>query len=227
MRYSIEGEPFPVVICEVEEGESMMCEAGAMSWMSPNMKMETSSGGGVGKMFGRALSHEHLFMNRYTAERGNGQIAFTSCFPGCIRKLDIRPREEMIVQKSAYLASTEGVQLSVFFQKKFGTGIFGGEGFIMQKLSGEGTAFVELDGYVKEYDLEAGQEIIIDTGYLAAMTGGCTMDIKSVPGVKNALFGGEGVFNTVVKGPGQVWLQSMPIYQLADAVRPFLPTNEK
>ncbi len=225
MKFSIEGEPFPVVICELEEGEAMACEAGAMSWMSPNMKMETNTGGGLGKMLGRAMTHEHMFMNRYVAERGPGQIAFTSCFPGEIRRLDIRPGQDMIVQKSAFLASTEGVELSTFFQKKLGSGIFGGEGFVMQKLSGEGTAFVELDGYIKEYTLEAGQEIIIDTGYLAAMTGSCKMDIVSVPGVKNVLFGGEGLFNTTVKGPGQVWLQSMPISQLAGALGRFLPKS--
>ncbi len=226
MQYSIEGEPFPVVICNLESGESMQCEGGAMSWMSPNMKMTTQAGG-LGKMLGRAITHEHMFMNHYVAEGGPGQIAFTACFPGSIRKLDIAPGREMVVQKSAYLASTEGVELSTFFQKKLSAGFFGGEGFVMQKLSGSGTAFVELDGYIKEYDLGAGQQIIIDTGYLAAMTASCTMDIKSVPGVKNALFGGEGIFNTTVTGPGQVWLQSMPIAQLAGAVIPYLPDNSK
>ncbi len=225
MKYSIEGEPFPVVICEMEKGEVICCEGGAMAWMSPNMKMETSSGGGIGKMLGRALSHEKLFLNRYTAEEGSGMIAFGSCFPGDIRKLDIAPGQEMIVQKSAYLASTEGVELSTFFQKKLGAGMVGGEGFVMQKLSGEGTAFVELDGYVKEYDLEAGQEMIINTGYLAGMTGSCTMDIETVPGVKNELFGGEGLFNTVVKGPGRIWLQSMPVSHLANAIIPYMPTE--
>ncbi len=225
MKYSIEGEPFPVLICEMEEGEVICCEGGAMAWMSPNMKMETSSGGGIGKMIGRALSHEKLFLNRYTAEKGNGMIAFGSCFPGDIRKLDIAPGQEMIVQKSAYLASTEGVELSTFFQKKLGAGVAGGEGFVMQKLSGQGTAFVELDGYVKEYELEDGQEMIINTGYLAGMTGSCTMDIETVPGVKNELFGGEGIFNTVVKGPGTIWLQSMPVSHLANAIIPYMPTE--
>ncbi len=226
MRYSIEGEPFPVVICDIEEGESIICEGGAMAWMTPNMKMQTSSNGGVGKMLGRMMTHEHMFMNRYTAENEPGQIAFASCFPGSIRKLDITPGNEMIVQKSSYLASTEGVILSTFFQKKLGTGVFGGEGFIMQKLSGEGTAFVELDGYIKEYDLEEGQEMVLDTGYLAAMTGSCSLDVVTVPGVKNAVFGGEGIFNTVVKGPGQIWLESMPISKLAGSLRPYLPSKE-
>ncbi len=225
MKYSIEGDPFPVVICEMEEGESLICEAGAMAWMTPNMKMETSSNGGIGKMLGRMMTREHMFMNRYTAEHGPGQIAFASCFPGCIRKLDIAPGREMIVQKSSYLASTEGVTLSTYFQKKLTSGAFGGEGFVMQKLSGEGAAFVELDGYITEYNLEEGQEMVIDTGYMAAMTGSCSMDIVKVPGVKNVFFGGEGVFNTIVKGPGQIWLQTMPIAKMAGALHRFLPSS--
>ncbi len=225
MKFSIEGEPFPLVLCDLEAGEAMMCESGAMSWMSPNMKMETTSNGGLGKMIGRAFSHGHLFMNRYTAERGPGQIAFTSSFPGCIRQIDIAPGHEFVVQKSAYLASTQDVELSVFFQKKTASGLFSGEGFIMQKLSGSGTAFVELDGYVKEYHLEHGQEMIVDTGYLAAMSSTCTIDIKSVPGVKDAIFGGEGIWNTVIKGPGDIWLQSMPIYQLARSLHPYISSG--
>lgn len=227
MKYTIEGEPLPVVICDLEPGDTMITESGAMSWMSPNMKMETTSGGGIGKMLGRAFSGESIFLNRYTAQGGVGQIAFASCFPGSIRAFGITPGSDIVAQKSAFLAATEGVELSIFFQKRLGSGFFGGEGFIMQKLSGNGTAFLEFDGYVKEYQLAAGQEMIIDTGYLAAMDSSCSMDVHTVPGVKNMLFGGEGIFNTVVKGPGRVWLQSMPVPQLAGAIRPYIPTNTK
>ncbi len=223
MRYSIEGEPLPVVICELESGETMITEKGAMSWMTPNMKMETV-GGGVGKMFGRAFSGESMFQNRYTAN-GNGMIAFASSFPGSIRAFEIAPGREIVCQKSAFLASTAGVELSVFFNKKVGSGFFGGEGFIMQKLSGQGIAFVEIDGYVKEYTLEAGQELQIDTGYLAAMDVTCKMDIVSVAGLKNKLFGGEGFFNTRVTGPGRVWIQTMPASQMASALLPFIPNR--
>ncbi|MDE6904893.1 MAG: TIGR00266 family protein [Lachnospiraceae bacterium] len=224
MRYSIEGEPMPVVICELEAGEKMITEKGAMSWMSPNMKMETV-GGGVGKMFGRILSGESLFLNNYTAERGPGMIAFASSFTGAIRAFEISPGKNMICQKSAFLASTAGVELSTFFQKKIGSGFFGGEGFIMQKLSGHGVAFVEFDGYIKEYELAAGQSMIIDTGYLAAMEETCSIDIQSVPGLKNMVFGGEGVFNTRITGPGKIYLQSMPISQMAGALLPYIPTG--
>lgn len=225
MNYSIEGAPLPVVICNLEGGETMLTEKGAMSWMSPNMKMETTTNGGIGKMFSRAFSGESMFVNRYTAEGGNGLIAFASSFPGDIRAFELRPGEEIIAQKSAFLASTANVEMSIFFQKKVAGGLFGGEGFIMQRLAGNGTVFLEFDGYIKEYELAEGQQIVIDTGYLAAMTGGCSIDIQTVPGVKNMIFGGEGLFNTVITGPGKVWLQSMPVAQLAGAIRPFIPTK--
>ena len=226
MRYSIEGEPLPVVICELENGETMITESGAMSWMSPNMKMETTSGGGIGKMFGRALSGESLFLNRYTAMNGNGTIAFASSFPGAIRAFQIAPGQEIVAQKSAFLASQESVTLSTFFQQRIGSGFFGGEGFIMQKLSGNGMAFLEFDGYIKEYELGPGQQIIVDTGYLAAMSSTCQIEVTTVPGVKNMLFGGEGIFNTVITGPGKVWLQSMPIAQMANTLRPYFPSSK-
>ena len=125
-------------------------------------------------------------------------IAFASSFPGQIRPWEIGPGREVIVQKSGFLAAEESVELSVFFQKKLGAGLFGGEGFIMQRLSGQGTAFLEFDGHVVEYNLQPGQQIVIDTGYLAAMDATCNMEIKSVPGLKNMVFGGEGIFNTLI-----------------------------
>ena len=223
MRYSIEGEPLPVVICTLDAGETMITESGAMSWMTPNMKMETTSGGGVGKMIGRAFSGESLFQNRYTAQGGEGMIAFASSFPGSIRAFEIGPGQDIVAQKKAFLASTAGVDLSVFFQRKVGAGLVGGEGFIMQKLSGQGIAFLEFDGFVKEYDLQPGQQMVLDTGYLAAMTATCSMDIQTVPGLKNMFLGGEGIFNTVVTGPGHLWLQTMPVPQLAGSLIPYLP----
>lgn len=225
MKYSIEGTPLPVVVVKVDAGESLVTEKGAMSWMTPNMKMETS-GGGLGKMFGRALSGESVFLNKYTAEGGEGEIAFASSFPGDIVAYEIAPGKEIVAQKSAFLASSEGVTLSTFFQKKIGGGLFGGEGFIMQKLSGTGTAFLEFDGSIKEYTLEAGQQIIVDTGYVAAMDATCSMDIKTVPGLKNKVLGGEGLFNTVVTGPGKVWLQTMPANQMAGVLAKFITTNK-
>lgn len=225
MRYQIKGDTLPVVICELEGGEKMITESGAMSWMSPNMLMETTSNGGIGKAFGRAFSGEKMFQNVYTAQGGPGMIAFASSFPGSIKAFHIEPGQDMIFQKSAFLASEAGVQLSVHFRKKIGSGLFGGEGFIMQRVSGQGTMFAEFDGHVVEYELQSGQQIVIDTGYLAAMSASCSMDIKSVPGVKNMLFGGEGIFNTIITGPGHVWLQTMPISNVAGAISPYIPTS--
>lgn len=224
MQYQIIGEPLPVVTCNVNPGETLITERGSMSWMSPNMKMETTTNGGIGKALGRMFSGDSIFQNRYTAMGGEGVIAFASSFPGSIRALEIAPGNNMIVQKSAFLASEAGVELSIHFQKKLGAGLFGGEGFIMQKLSGQGVAFIEIDGYAVEYVLQPGQQMVIDTGYLAAMTEGCTMEIQTVPGVKNMLFGGEGVFNTVVTGPGKIILQTMPVSNVASTLRPFFPS---
>lgn len=222
MRYRIEGTPLPVVICELNAGEQMITERGSMSWMSPNMKMETTSNGGIGKVFGRMFSGEAMFQNRYTAMGGPGMIAFASSFPGTILAVEITPDRPLIVQKSAFLASTTGVELSVFFQKKLSAGFFGGEGFIIQKLTGHGVAFLEIDGYTVEYDLAPGERLIVDTGYLATMDASCSMDIQSVPGVKNMLFGGEGIFNTVIIGPGKIRLQTMPINSVASSIAPFV-----
>lgn len=225
MRYNIVGEPLPAVICDVEAGETLITESGAMSWMTQNMKMETTSNGGIGKALGRMFSGETMFQNRYTAHGGPGQIAFASSFPGSIKAVEITPGNDLVVQKKAFLASESTVELSVFFQKKAGAGFFGGEGFIMQRLSGYGTAFIEIDGYAVEYNLQAGQSMVVDTGYLAAMDSTCSIEVVSVPGVKNMLFGGEGIFNTLVKGPGKIILQTMPVNVVAGAINPFIVTS--
>ena len=223
MRYEITGGAFPVVICHLEDRERMITERGSMVWMSPNMQMETS-GGGLGKMFSRAFSGESIFQNTYTA-RGQGMIAFGSSFPGKIIALNIGPGRAMVLQKNAFLASESSVDLSIHFSRKLGAGFFGGEGFIMQRLSGSGVAFAEIDGELVEYDLAPGQQIVVDTGNVAGFEPSVTMDIQQVPGLKNMFLGGEGVFNTLLTGPGKVWLQTMPISNVAMAIRPFIPTG--
>ncbi len=227
MRYEIQGGNFPVLVCTLDAGEKMITEGGGMSWMTPNMQMETSSNGGIGKMLGRMMTKESLFQNNYTAQGGEGMIAFASSLPGEIVALDVAPGKEYVAQKSAFLASTAGVQLSTFFQKKLGAGFFGGEGFIMQKLSGSGTAFIEIDGAAMRYNLAAGQQLIVDTGHVVLMSASCSMDIVTVKGVKNVLFGGEGLFNTVVTGPGEVVLQTLPVPKLAGAIQPYMITQGK
>lgn len=224
MQYEIKGEPTPVVICHVENGETMITESGSMVWMSPNMEMQTTAGG-FGKVFGRMFTGENLFQNRYTARGGSGMVAFASSFPGKIVAVQVSPERPVIAQKCAFLAAEEGVDLSVFFQKKIGAGFFGGEGFLLQKLSGRGIAFLEIDGHGEEYFLAPGEKLIVDTGNLAYMDATCSVDIQTVKGVKNMLFGGEGIFHTVVTGPGKVVLQTMPMSALAAALAPLLPSK--
>ena len=227
MKYEIKGTPLPVVECHLEPGESVSCESGGMSWMYPNMRMNTNAGGSIGKAFSRMFLGESMFQNVYTAEGGAGMIAFASCFPGEIIPMEITPDKPVIAQKSAFLAASEGVEMSIHFQKKLGSGFFGGEGFIMQKLSGNGTVFLEIDGSVLCYDLAPNQSMILDTGHLAIMEHTVSIDVQTVKGVGNVLFGGEGLFNTRVTGPGKIWIQTMPASTVAGALSPYLSTGNK
>lgn len=223
MQYEFKGGVFPVVVCQLADGEKMITEKGSMVWMTPNMEMETT-GGGLGKMFSKAFSGESMFQNSYTA-RGAGMIAFGSSFPGRILTLEVAPGREFILQKTAFLASEAGVQLSIHFNKKFGAGLFGGEGFIMQRLSGSGIAFAEVDGELVEYTLAPGQQMVVDTGNVLGFESTVAIDIQQVKGLKNKLLGGEGFFNTVLTGPGKIWLQTMPISGVASAIQPFIVTG--
>lgn len=222
IKYEIEGGNLPVLICYPEAGQTLCTESGAMSWMSTNMRMETNAGGGLKKAFGRLFSGESIFMNEYTAERGPGLIAFASSFPGSIIPYQVSPGNGIIVQKRGFLAMEKGLELSMYFQRKMGKGLFGGEGFIMQRITGSGLVFLEIDGHCKEYTLRAGESILVDTGYLAAMTEGCTLDIETVRGAKNIFLGGEGLFHTRVTGPGKVYIQTMPAMHMAQALQPYM-----
>ena len=225
MKYNIQGDFTPVVICELAAGESMITESGSMVWMSPNMEMQTSGGGSLGKAFGRMFSGENIFQNIYTAKGGPGLIAFASTFPGSIRAVEITPDRPIICQKAAFLAAERGVELSTFFQKRGMAGFFGGEGFIMQKISGRGIAFIEIDGHAVEYDLQPGQQIIVDTGNLAMADPTCTIDVQTVKGAKNVFFGGEGLFHTVVTGPGRITLQTMPFSSFVNTIASAIPSK--
>ena len=222
IRYEIEGGNLPVVICYPEAGQTLCTQSGAMSWMSPNMMMDTTSGGGLKKMFGRLFSGESIFLNEYTPMNGRGMIAFASAFPGTIIPYEVSPGNGIILQKRGFLAMEKGLDISVYFQKRLGKGLFGGEGFIMERISGNGLVFIEIDGHCKEYDLGVGESIIVDTGYLAAMSESCTMDIQTVQGAKNIFLGGEGLFHTRITGPGKVYIQSMPVINTAQALMPYL-----
>lgn len=217
MKYEITGSSLPVVVVTLEKGETIHSERGAMSWMSEGLEMKTNAGGGIGKAFSRMFSGESIFQNTYTATKDGDFIAFASSFPGEILAFDVS-EGTIIAQKTAFLAREESVNMSIHFQKKFGSGFFGGEGFIMQKFEGKGMVFLEIDGSIKEYDLAAGETMILDTGYLAAMTETVKMDVVTVKGVSNVLFGGEGLFNTKVTGPGHIWVQTMPKYKLLSLI---------
>ena len=211
MKYEITGKDLPVLIINLDKNETIITEKGAMSWMSDGVEMRTNAGKGF---FSRAFSGESIFQNTFTGTKENDFIAISSSFPGEILAFNVE-NKPIIVQKKAFLAREETVDMKIHFQKKLGAGFFGGEGFIMQHFSGKGYVFLEIDGSLTEYTLKEGETLIIDTGYLAAMEESVTMDITTVKGLGNKLFGGEGIFNTKVTGPGKVWLQSMPLSRLA------------
>lgn len=219
MQYRIEGGNLPAVIIQLSPGETMVSEAGGRTWARGQILTETK-GGGVGKAIGRMFSGESLFLSYYTAQ-GPAEIAFASSFPGRIAVKELAPGESLICQKSSFLCATYGVELSVHFQKKLGAGFLGGEGFIMQKVTGPGLVFLELDGYCPEYYLNPGERLVCDTGVVAYMDASCQMDVQMVKGLKNIFFGGEGLFDTVVTGPGKVCLQTMSIAKLAGILGPF------
>lgn len=224
MQYRIEGGNLPAVIIQLNPGETMISEAGGRTWARGQILTETK-GGGVGKAIGRMFSGESLFLSYYTAQ-GPAEIAFASSFPGRIAVKELAPGESLICQKSSFLCATYGVELSVHFQKKLGAGFLGGEGFIMQKVTGPGMAFFEFDGYCPEYDLAAGEELVCDTGVLAMMDETCTMDVRMVKGAKNLLLGGEGLVDTVITGPGKVYLQTMTVANIAKLIIPFIPEKK-
>lgn len=224
MNYSIEGGALPVLICKLNAGDTLISEPGGRTWMKGNITTDNKAEGGFKKGLGRMFNGENFFMSRYTAN-GPSEIAFASSFPGTIVATELAKGESIVCQKKAFMACTENVEFTTFFQKKLGTALFGGEGFIMQKVTGPGTVFLEFDGHCVEYDLAPGERLVCDTGVVAAMEATCGFDIETVKGIKNVVFGGEGLFDTVVTGPGKVWLQSMTIEQLAKLIVPYVPSK--
>ena len=222
MRYTIEGGSLPALFISLEPGEKLVSEVGGRIWTRGDIVTETSSEGGIGKMFGRMITGESLMLSTYTANSA-GEIAFASSFPGSIIARELGAGEDFIAQKSAFLCATYGVEMSVETNKKASSGILGGEGFLMQKFTGPGIVFLEIDGYCKEYDLAPDEKIVCDTGLLAAMDSSVTMNVESVKGIKNKLLGGEGLFDTILTGPGKVYLQTMTIPRIAQLIIPYLP----
>jgi uncharacterized protein (TIGR00266 family) len=223
ISYRIDGTTLQVVTIQLQPGEVIYSESGGMSWMSGNVEMKTHSGGGLGRMVKRALSGESLFVTDFYVNQGTGIVAFASEFPGKIIPFDLGPGESLIMQKDAFMCAEKSVDLDMHFRKRLGTGLFGGEGFIMQKVTGPGLVFAEVDGEVVEYDLQPGQVLKVDTGHLALMQPTVDFDVTLVKGIRNILLGGEGLFLGTLRGPGKVWLQTMPMSKLAGKVAQFMP----
>ncbi|MDO5302219.1 MAG: AIM24 family protein [Tissierellia bacterium] len=226
MEYSIEGGHLPVVRIQMEQGDSLISQGGGKSWFKGPVETINEMKGGLKGGLGRVFSGESLMLSTYVAH-GPAEIAFASSFPGSIIPLDLGPGQSIIAQRGAFLCATQNVSLSTHFQERLGAGLFGGEGFIMEKITGPGTCFLELDGHAVTYQLAPGEEMVVDTGALAIMSETCTMSIQRVKGVKNIFFGGEGLFETIIRGPGQVHLQSMPLPKIAGLLARYMPKKDK
>ena len=223
MEYEISGGSFPTVICTLQKGGTMKDETGAMAFMTSDIKMDTNTGGGLLKGLGRALSGDTIFLNFFTAQSDDQKIAFSACYPGKIIPIQLNGSNSIIGEKNAFLAAEESVDIDMYFKKRLGAGLFGGEGFVLQKFTGNGMLFLEIDGEVIEHDLQPGEKLLVNQGHVAAMEETVDFDIERVKGVKNMLLGGEGLFFTRLTGPGKVWIQTMPVSKLADAIIPYLP----
>ena len=225
MEFIIEGD-YPVLRCKLNRGETIQTTAGAMSWMTEDIDVELSTGGGMMKGISRMFTGESLFLSYYTANRDGQEITFASSLPGTILNIKMDGKA-LIAQKTAYLASEKTVELKTIFTKRFSSGLLGGEGFILQRLSGHGELFLEADGSLTEYNLAPGEVLLVDQGHVFLFEESVSYDIKTIKGMKNILFGGEGMFLVKLTGPGKVILQSLPIANLAAKILPFVPTSSK
>lgn len=223
MEYEIVGGQLPVVICKINNGEKMFTESGGMCWMDDAFAMDSNTRGGLLKGLGRAMSGESIFLTTYTSEKDNAEIAFGSSFPGKIVPVVLKEGERRIIQKTAFLAAEDSVTVEAHFRKKLGAGVFGGEGFILQRVIGPGTAFLEIDGDVVERTLAQGEVLKVDQGYIAAFEESVQFEITTVKGLKNKFLSGEGFFLAKLEGPGKVWLQTMPFSVLADRIIDIVP----
>ena len=223
MEYEIHGGMLPSVDVTLRAGESVYTESGGMAWMTGDIKMDTSTRGGLLAGLGRRMAGESLFMTSYTCQSGTGMVTFTPEAPGTILPFELRAGESLICQKDAFMAAEESVNIEMHFRRRLGAGLFGGEGFILQRITGPGTAWLEIAGDVRAYVLGPGQEMQVDPGHLALYEPTVEYDITTVKGVTNVLFSGEGLFLASLRGPGHIWLQSMPIANLAAKIAKYIP----
>jgi uncharacterized protein (TIGR00266 family) len=230
MDAQIRGTVLPVLEVSMNPGDKLVAEAGELSWMTESIQLQTTSQtAGAKGMFGaikRAVGGGGFFMTEYTAQGGAGSVSFATKLPGQILPIQVTPTAGFMIHRHGFLCATEGVEVSMGFQKKLGAGIFGGEGFVLQKLSGTAEAWVELDGEIVTYDLQPGQVLRVHPGHVGMFQESVQFDIATVPGIKNKLFGGDGLFLAKLSGPGRVWLQTLPLSNLAHALQPYLVTGE-
>jgi uncharacterized protein (TIGR00266 family) len=226
MKHTISGTTMPVLQMQLENGERIIAEPGEFSWMTENIQLhtttQTAGARGLFSVLGRALAGGGLFMTEYMATGGPGMVAFSAKVPGSIHEVEIGYGHSYMIHKHGFLCATEGVQLSIGFQRGLGAGLFGGSGFILQRLSGPCTAFVELGGECVVYDLPPGQSLMVHPGHIGMFQDSVGFDITFMRGIRNALFGGDGLFIARLTGPGRVWLQSMTVPGLAHAIAPYL-----
>jgi uncharacterized protein (TIGR00266 family) len=225
--YQVVGSVMQSLMIQLNRGQALYSETGSLSWMTDGVQMNTNLGSqGIFGAFQRVVSGESLFVVNYTTDRDGQFVTFSSDFPGKIIPVHLIQGQSMIAQKDALLVAEKTVNMSVAFQRKLGAGFFGGEGFILQRFDGPGTFFAALDGEIVEYTLVPGQRLLVDTGHVAMFEPTVSYDIQMVKGIKNILFGGEGLFFVSLTGPGRIWLQTMPISKLAGAIRQFFPKSE-
>lgn len=225
MEFEILGGQLPYVVCKMQAGEKMVSESGGLHWKTPGVGMETSMKGGLLGGLTRSLQGESAFLNIFTSSKDNDEIAFSSSFPGQIVHFKLEAGQYIIAQKGAFLAGSESVKLSMHFKKKLGVGLFGGEGFILNKIEGPGDVFLEIDGALAERNLAAGETLLVDTGHVGLFESSVQYDIEMMKGFKNMFFGGEGLFLAKLTGPGKVWIQSLSAGDIAKSVQPFMPSK--
>ena len=225
MEYKIYGTVMQTLDITLNQGESVYTESGGMAWMRGNIGMETNTRGGVMAGLGRALAGESLFLTTYTCNSAKGLIVFTPEVPGKVMDIQLAQGQSLICQKDSFMCAQDSVKLEMHFRKKLGAGLFVGEGFILQKITGPGMAFVEIPGEVREYDLPAGAVMRVDPGHIAMFEPTVSYDIARVKGLKNIFFSGEGLFLATLTGPGKVWFQSLPISNLAAKLARYMPTK--
>ncbi len=225
MQYKISGTLMETVDIHLKAGESMYTESGGMAWMRGNIEMDTNTRGGLGAGLGRMLAGESLFLTTYKCQSPDGLITFTPEIPGKVVPVELAAGQSLICQKDAFMCAEDSVKLEMHFRKRLGAGFFGGEGFILQKVTGPGTVFFEIPGEVRNYELKDGEIIKVDPGHIAIFEPTVDYDITSVKGLKNVFFSGEGLFLATLRGPGKIWLQSLPIANLAMKLARYMPTK--